>query len=112
MTRLETLQKTGIRRVGRKGAFRYVAADRSKVDRADVARIKALRIPPAWKHVVINRAAGGMLQAAGKDAAGRWQYLYHEQQVRKREKKRRRSSRGSFTSARRCLSFVESSLPI
>jgi DNA topoisomerase-1 len=88
MTRLEALQKTGIRRVGRKGAFRYIAADRGRVDKADVARINALRIPPAWKDVVINRATGGMLQAAGKDAAGRWQYLYHEQHVRKRERKK------------------------
>lgn len=88
MTRLETLQRTGIRRMGRKNRFRYVAANGRRASRADVARIEALRIPPAWTDVAINRAAGGMLQATGKDAAGRWQYLYHAKHVRKREQKK------------------------
>src|SRR5436190_23057483 len=88
MTRLEHLQKTGIRRLGTKPRFRYVTADVGKVSRDDLARIEALKIPPAWTEVAINRAAGGMLQAVGKDAAGRWQYIYHEQHVRKREQKK------------------------
>jgi len=29
-----------------------------------------------------------MLQAIGKDAAGRWQYIYHDQHVKKREQKK------------------------
>ena len=85
MTHLERLQKTGIRRLGRKKPFRYINADGSKVSRDDLARIDALRIPPAWTEVAINRAAGGMLQAIGKDAAGRWQYIYHQQHIKKRE---------------------------
>jgi DNA topoisomerase-1 len=44
-----------------------------------------LRIPPAWKEVAINRAANGRLQAVGRDAAGRWQYLYHESHSRAQE---------------------------
>jgi DNA topoisomerase-1 len=88
MTHLERLQKTGIRRLGRKKPFRYVNADGSKVSRDDLARIDALRIPPAWAEVAINRAAGGMLQAIGKDAAGRWQYIYHQQHIKKREQKK------------------------
>ena len=86
MTGLERLQHNGIRRVGSKIRFRYVGADGKSVRRADLVRIKALRIPPAWTQVAINRAAGGALQAVGKDAAGRWQYLYHENQVKKRER--------------------------
>lgn len=88
MTHLERLQKTGIHRRGRKGRFRYVAADGSRVTRSDYERIDALRIPPAWTEVAINRAAGGMLQAVGKDAAGRWQYIYHEDHVKKRQHKK------------------------
>ena len=88
MTHVERLQTTGIRRIGRKGRFRYVAADGSKVTRADLARIDALRLPPAWTEVAINRAAGGMLQAIGKDAAGRWQYVYHDNHVKKRQQKK------------------------
>ncbi|MFY9556071.1 MAG: DNA topoisomerase IB [Blastocatellia bacterium] len=75
-------------RRGTKGRFRYVPANGRKVSRADLDRIEALRIPPAWTDVAINGAAGGMLQAAGKDAAGRSQYLYHEQHVKKREQKK------------------------
>ena len=79
MTHLERLQKTGIHRLGspRRG-FRYVTAGGAKVTRADRARIDALRIPPAWTNVAINPSAGGMVQAVGTDAAGRWQYLYHQ----------------------------------
>jgi DNA topoisomerase-1 len=88
MTHLERLQQTGIQRLGRKNRFRYVTADGSKASRADVARIDALAIPPAWTDVAINRAAGGMLQALGKDAAGRWQYIYHDQHVKQREQKK------------------------
>src|SRR4029079_9982160 len=31
---------------------------------------------------------GASLQAAGKDAAGRWQYRYHEARVKKRERQK------------------------
>jgi DNA topoisomerase-1 len=47
-----------------------------------------LRIPPAWTHVAINKAPTGRLQAIGKDAAGRWQYIYHNNHVRERERKK------------------------
>jgi DNA topoisomerase I len=88
MTHLERLQNTGIRRVGPKSRFRYTTADGAKVNRKDLSRIDAIRIPPAWTEVAINRAAGGMLQAIGRDAARRWQYIYHDQHVRKREEKK------------------------
>ncbi|MEK6288178.1 MAG: DNA topoisomerase IB [Acidobacteriota bacterium] len=88
MTQLERLQQSGIKRLGTKKRFRYIAADGGNVSRADLARIEALKIPPAWTDVAINRAAGGMLQALGKDAAGRWQYIYHDQHIKKRERKK------------------------
>jgi DNA topoisomerase IB len=46
-------------------------------DAAELERIKALVIPPAWTDVWICRHANGHLQAVGTDAAGRRQYLYH-----------------------------------
>ncbi len=89
MTRLEQLQKNGIRRLGSaKRSFRYRHADNRKVSTADLKRIDALRIPPAWTDVAINPLAGGAIQAVGRDAAGRWQYLYHENQVKRRERKK------------------------
>ncbi len=89
MTRLEQLQKNGIRRLGTpKSGFRFKHADNRKVTAADLKRIEALRIPPAWTNVAINPAVGGAIQAVGMDAAGRWQYLYHEKQVKRREQKK------------------------
>ena len=43
----------------------------------DVARCKALVIPPAWTEVWICPFPNGHLQAVGIDEAGRRQYLYH-----------------------------------
>jgi len=42
-------------------------------------RIAQLAIPPAWREVWICMDPRGHLQATGVDAAGRKQYLYHEQ---------------------------------
>lgn len=41
-------------------------------------RVKALVIPPAWKDVWICADERGHIQAVGTDAAGRRQYLYHD----------------------------------
>jgi len=48
-------------------------------DAAEVARCTRLAIPPAWTDVWICRYPDGHLQAFGRDAAGRGQYLYHEE---------------------------------
>ena len=89
MTRIEKLYANGIRRRGspEKG-FRYVTADGKKPTRDDLVRIEQLVIPPAWREVCINAAATGRVQAVGKDAAGRWQYLYHDSHVKQRERQK------------------------
>lgn len=89
MTRIEQLQKTGIQRLGTPArGFRYKSAEGKKVSAADLKRIDELRIPPAWKDVWINSKAGGAVQAVGKDAAGRSQYLYHTNHVRRQDTKK------------------------
>jgi len=89
MTRIEQLQKTGIIRTGSpKRGFSYKKADGARVSAADLSRIGELVIPPAWTEVAINLLPGGRLQAVGKDAAGRWQYLYHENHTRAQELKK------------------------
>jgi DNA topoisomerase-1 len=66
----------GRRRSGR--GFRYVDQHaRPLRDREAVERIKALVIPPAWEDVWISPDPRGHIQAIGRDAAGRKQYLYH-----------------------------------
>jgi DNA topoisomerase I len=90
MTIVERLQSTGIRRSGSpKRGFRYRGADGRPVSAADRRRIEALAIPPAWIEVAIHTQPGGAVQAVGKDAAGRWQYLYHAKQVARRERTKR-----------------------
>jgi len=64
------------RRAGR--AFNYRGPDGCLIrDRAELARIKRLAIPPAWTDVWICHDGKGHLQATGRDARGRKQYRYH-----------------------------------
>ena len=57
--------------------FTYLDEDGRRLAVTDVARIKALVIPPAWEDVWICPAPNGHIQAVGTDVAGRRQYLYH-----------------------------------
>jgi DNA topoisomerase I len=67
----------GRRRTGR--GFRYVDEHGLPLrDSEAIDRIKALVIPPAWEDVWISPDPRGHIQAIGRDAAGRKQYLYHE----------------------------------
>jgi DNA topoisomerase-1 len=47
-------------------------------DEQRLLRLKRLAIPPAWTDVWICPAPNGHIQATGRDARGRKQYLYHE----------------------------------
>src|SRR5687768_508095 len=69
----------GIRREGSKeSGFSYRLPDGSPIgDEKTLARIRRLRIPPAWKDVRIARGDASPLQAVGVDKKGRTQYLYH-----------------------------------
>ena len=60
--------------------FRYYRSDgRPLKNAADLKRIRALAIPPAWKEVWICSDPRGHLQATGRDARGRKQYRYHSE---------------------------------
>jgi DNA topoisomerase IB len=65
------------RRAGK--GFVYLDESGARLPDEDVARIKALVIPPAWRDVWICPWPHGHLQAVGTDDAGRRQYLYHPQ---------------------------------
>ena len=66
--------------------FRYARRDGAEVvDPAVLARIDALRIPPAWRDVHIAVNARAAIQAWGFDARGRKQYRYHPNAVRQGE---------------------------
>jgi DNA topoisomerase IB len=74
------LDGPGYRRRRNGRGFRYFAPGSEPVtDPETVARLKGLVIPPAWQDVWICPDPLGHIQATGTDAAGRRQYLYHEQ---------------------------------
>ncbi|PYS70800.1 MAG: DNA topoisomerase [Acidobacteria bacterium] len=89
MTAIERLHLQGILRRGTPArGFHFKHADGGKVTPQDLERIEQLKIPPAWKDVAINSAPNGRIQAVGQDAAGRWQYIYHETHVRAQQRKK------------------------
>src|SRR5438105_5467668 len=80
----------GIRRDGTKeSGFTYRSAAGSAVDNnTTIARIRKLRIPPAWQDVRIARGDSAPLQAVGIDKKGRTQYLYHARFRAQREEEK------------------------
>ncbi len=70
--------------------FKYVDARGSIIirNKTDIARIKALVVPPAWKHVRINPSPGGKIQAVGMDGNGRVQYRYNSNFSEKQQRKK------------------------
>jgi DNA topoisomerase-1 len=86
MTIVERLQRTGIRRIGTpRTGFRFVTADGRRVHPTQRARLATLKLPPAWSRVAVSASPASRVQAVGRDAAGRWQYVYHASHVRRRE---------------------------
>src|SRR5262245_66365329 len=68
----------GIRREVGPGGFKYIGTDGKRIrNAAELSRIRALAVPPAWTDVWICAHPRGHLQATGRDAKGRKQYRYH-----------------------------------
>ncbi|MGI8699348.1 MAG: DNA topoisomerase IB [Mycobacteriales bacterium] len=74
------------RRAGK--GFVYLDEHGQRLGAPEVARIKALVIPPAWRDVWICRHPNGHVQAVGTDDAGRRQYLYHPDWRTKRDEEK------------------------
>jgi DNA topoisomerase IB len=68
----------GIKRLGSTKNFRY-QGPRGEILRSKevLERIGSLHVPPAWTDVWISPDQASHLQATGRDAKGRKQYLYH-----------------------------------
>nr|WP_218627463.1 DNA topoisomerase IB [Caballeronia sp. dw_19] len=70
--------RPGYTRTWKNGAFVYFNTQGNPLsDDADIKRINALAIPPAYTNVWICPDSRGHLQATGRDARGRKQYRYH-----------------------------------
>jgi DNA topoisomerase I len=71
-------KQPGFTRVRRGKNFSYQDLDGKLLKNlTQLARIRALAIPPAYERVWICADANGHLQATGRDARGRKQYVYH-----------------------------------
>lgn len=87
--RRSNLRKPGLRRQRCGRGWRYFDVDDQPLhDPGEVERIQGLAIPPAWQEVWICPHQNGHIQAVGTDAAGRRQYLYHDQWRRKRDEEK------------------------
>jgi DNA topoisomerase-1 len=64
------------KRTGRQFAY-FNAAGQRIGEPSEIARLRALAIPPAYTRVWICADPQGYLQATGRDARGRKQYRYH-----------------------------------
>ncbi|CAG9270869.1 DNA topoisomerase IB [Paraburkholderia caribensis] len=63
-----------------RNGFAYFDLDGKRIDdEAQIARINALAVPPAYTDVWICPDPRGHIQATGRDARGRKQYRYHPQ---------------------------------
>lgn len=70
----------GISRKSAGRSFRYVDPHGKVIRNRDILnRIQRLVIPPAWKDVWICPTENGHIQAVGRDARHRKQYIYHPQ---------------------------------
>ncbi|MEU2121773.1 DNA topoisomerase IB [Nocardia niwae] len=78
----------GVERVRRGRGFSYRTAHGAPVDDVTFERIRGLAIPPAWRKVWICPHHNGHIQAVGVDAAGRRQYLYHDQWRKDRDEEK------------------------
>ncbi|TMM37239.1 MAG: DNA topoisomerase IB [Actinobacteria bacterium] len=87
--RRSDLSAPGLGRRRRGRSFSYTGTGgRPITDPETLARIRELVIPPAWTDVWISPDPRGHIQAAGTDAAGRRQYLYHDAWRRKRDREK------------------------
>ncbi|MBL5973090.1 MAG: DNA topoisomerase IB [Candidatus Leucobacter sulfamidivorax] len=70
------------------GVFVYRRNGRRIARRAEIARLDALAIPPAWTEVEIARSPRAKVLARGVDAAGRVQTIYHPAFRRRQDRRK------------------------
>lgn len=77
--RYVTDQAPGLGRQRHGKGFSYLTTRGTPLhDPHKISRIETLAIPPAWRDVWICTISAGHLQATGRDARQRKQYIYHE----------------------------------
>jgi DNA topoisomerase-1 len=106
--------RPGIRRERVGDDFCYVNSRGEPIqDEHELARIRAIGIPPGWTDVWICERANGHIQATGRDAKGRKQYRYHPRwrEVRDEAKYNRTLAFGQALPSMRARVEADLSLP-
>ncbi|MFD8643878.1 DNA topoisomerase IB [Streptomyces zaomyceticus] len=103
---------SGWRRVPHGRGFRYLDAHGGPVSADGRDRVVGLAIPPAWRDVWVCPWPNGHIQAVGTDAAGRRQYLYHEEFRRRQEEAKHEHVRLVARGLPRLRRAVESDLAL
>ena len=76
---------SGIRRRRTGKGFVFIDPSGKRIrNQRELARIRAIAVPPAWTDVWISADPAGHIQAVGRDTRGRKQYRYHERWTRAR----------------------------
>jgi DNA topoisomerase-1 len=73
------------RRVKKGSSFSFINEKGGSVSKNSADRIQKLSIPPAWEKVLISKNPQNYIQAIGLDSAGRKQYIYHPDWVKKNQ---------------------------
>ena len=70
----------------KKITYNYIDKNNKKITKKEtLERIKKLRIPPAYKNVIISESPNSDIQAIGVDDKGRKQYIYHSNFIKKKQ---------------------------
>lgn len=85
-TARHVIRPPGLHRIGVRPAVWVDDAGDEVRDAESLARLAALRVPPAWTHVWAASSGDAALQATGVDARGRTQYLYSPEAVARAER--------------------------
>jgi DNA topoisomerase-1 len=73
------------RRIKKGDGFGFIDEKGKPISKEAVKRISELAIPPAWKDVVISADPMDYILAIGVDAAGRKQYIYHPEWIKRNQ---------------------------
>jgi DNA topoisomerase I len=77
--RYVSVDRPGYTRKSKDDDFEWLDTEGKVIrDEQRLLRLKRLAIPPAWTEVWVSPSANGHIQATGRDARGRKQYVYHE----------------------------------
>lgn len=72
--------------------FKHKDTGESVTDAEQLRRLRAIRVPEYWTDVLCSTNPEAAIQAKGKDANKRTQYVYHDEHLARKEEARKRAA--------------------